>query len=137
MATFEYRKLLRASVMLKVTYKTFGEPHLEGSGYSRNVGTIGVNLILSDKIERNTDVEVKILLPDNDIPVIARGKVIWVHRCEYIPPSNKQYYVCGVQFDDMSETDAVKTSDFVHRLLKEKSAQELKKTVDKLEEENK
>lgn len=137
MATLEYRKLLRANVALKVLYKSLAAAHLEGMGYSRNVGTIGVNIIMADQLERNTDVELKIFLPNDDQPVNARGKVIWLYACEYIPASGKQYYTCGVQFDAMSTEDAVKASDFVHYLLKERSAQELKNIIDRIEEEKK
>jgi hypothetical protein len=132
-STFEYRKLLRANVLLRVLYKAKTAPSLEGIAYTKNVGTIGINMICAHQIERNTGLDLEIFLPQEEKPVIAKGRLIWQYKCSYIPDSKKQYYVCGIQFEDMSPDDAVKTSEFIRHLLQEKSTEEIKKIIEMIE----
>lgn len=129
MSTFEYRKLLRADILLKVLYKTKNWPLLEGVAYSKNVGTIGVNIIMGDKLDKNTQLELQIFLPGDDRPVVVKGKLVWQYKCAYVPESKRQYYASGVQFTDMAPDDAIKASDFVRNLLKNRSDAEVKKII--------
>lgn len=133
MATFEYRKLLRANILLKVFYKTKNWPLLEGIAYSKNVGSIGVNIIMADKLDKNTDLELQIFLPDGGKPIFAKGKVIWQYKCSYVPESKNQYYSTGIQFSDMSPNDAIRASDFIRNLLKSRSDAEVIKIVEIIE----
>jgi len=132
-STFEYRKLLRANILLKVLYKTRSWPLLEGIAYSKNVGATGINIIMDDKIDKNTDLELRIFFPEHDNPVYVKGKLIWQCRCSYVPESKKQYFSCGIQFSDMSPEDAIRTSDFIRDLLKNRSDAEVRKIVEIIE----
>jgi len=131
--TFEYRKLLRANILLKVLYKTKSWPLLEGVAYSKNVGSVGINIVMADKLEKNVDLEMQIFLPDEEKPVFTKGKVIWQYRCSYIPESKNPYYSTGIQFSDMSPEDAIRASDFIKNILKSRSDAEVKKIVDIIE----
>lgn len=133
MSTLEYRKLLRADILLKVLYKTKNWPLLEGVAYSKNVGTIGVNIIMGDKLDKNTQLELQIFLPGDERPVVANGKLVWQYKCAYVPESKRQYYASGVQFTDMAPDDAIKASDFIRNLLKNRSDSEVRKIIDMIE----
>jgi hypothetical protein len=133
MSTFEYRKLFRANIVLKVKYKTISESIIEGVAFSRNISSIGINLITADKFEENTELELQVYLYENKKPIFARGKIIWVSECSYVPKSKKRYYSCGIQCTYMSTEDAVSTSDFVREVLKKESYKQIKKIIGKLE----
>ena len=133
MSTFEYRKLLRANILLKVLYKTKNWPLLEGVAYSKNVGTVGINIIMGDKLEKNTELSLQIFLPGDDKPVMAAGKLVWQYKCPYLPPSSRQYYTSGIQFSEMAPNDAIRASDFIRNLLKTRSDAEVKKVIDMIE----
>jgi hypothetical protein len=133
MSTFEYRKLLRANILLKVLYKTRSWPLLEGVAYSKNIGTLGLNIIVGDKLEKNAELVLQVFLPGDEKPVLTIGKVIWQYKCSYIPESKRSYYSTGIQFGEMAPDDAVKASDFIRNILKTRSDAEVKKIIDMIE----
>jgi len=135
MGTFEQRKLTRADVLLKVTYKTVGGPRLEGFSFSRNISTIGINIIIPDKLNKDTELELQVYLPEKEKPIISKGKVIWQVVCPYLPSSKRRYYSIGVQFSHMISDDAIKTSDFVKNILRKQSDTWTKKIIEKIEVE--
>jgi len=119
--------------LLKVLYKTVKWPLVEGVAYSKNVGTTGVNIIMSDKLDKNVELELQMLFPEDEKPVFAKGKVVWQYKCSYASESHQPYYSTGVQFSDMTPEDAIRASDFIRNLLKSRSDSEVKKIVDIIE----
>ena len=133
MPTFEFRKLLRANTVVKVTYKRVGGVSGEGLAYSKNVSSTGINIIMPDKVEKGEKLELHIFTPQSEDPVLATAKIIWQAECPYVPQSRKKYYSTGMQFDYMSSDDAIKTSDFVRVILKQQSAERIRKIIEMLE----
>jgi hypothetical protein len=130
MASFENRKYLRADISLKVEYETIGPPVHKGTAFCRDISVLGLNLILPDDLMAETLMDLKIHLGESEPPVIAKGMVIWRIKCEYLPRSRKQYYVCGIRFSDMMGSDAVRASEFVRGYLKYRSDEEIKRTIE-------
>jgi len=133
MGTFEHRKLIRANIVLKVIYKTMSKPQLEGFAFSKDLSTTGINIIMPDKLKEATELELQIYFLREKEPIIAKGKVVWQAKCSYISNGKKQYYSTGVQFTDMSNEYAVKTSEFVKNILKKQSDVQTQKIIDKIE----
>jgi hypothetical protein len=133
MPTFELRKLIRAEVILKVTYKTLHRPLLKGVAFSKNLGPTGMNVIMADRLRKSVELELEIYFPDSDEPILAKGKVIWQSRCSYVPESGREYYLSGIQFNYMSPEHAIKTSDFVKDILRKKSYNQVKEIITKIE----
>jgi len=133
MSTFEYRKLLRASALLKASFKTKKEPIIHDTVFSKNISCVGINLVMHHKLEKDTELEMHIYLSEHKKPIAASGKVLWQHKCSYIPKSKYQYYLTAIQFHNMSTNDAIRTSDFVRDILKRTSESENRRIIDMIE----
>ena len=135
MPTFEYRKLFRVNVALKVEYRTLKEPILGGVAFSKNMSSTGINIVMPHKLDKNAELDLKIHIPKSKKPVIARGNIIWQSECDYTPSSKKKYYSCGVKFSQMHPQEAIVASDFVREVLKKQSDEENKKIIDLIEKQ--
>ncbi|MFH1520005.1 MAG: PilZ domain-containing protein [Candidatus Omnitrophota bacterium] len=133
MPTFEYRKLFRASINLKVKYKSIKDPSIEGVAFSRNISPTGINIVMPDKFERSEELNLQVYLSDKK-PINAKGKIVWISECSFVPKSKKKYYSCGIQCTFMSSEDAISTSDFVRDVLKKTGNEQIRKIIEKLEE---
>ena len=133
MPTFEYRKLFRANIILKVEYHSLKEPKINGIAFSKNISPTGMSIIMADNLEKNSEVELQIYIKEGTKPIYARGKVIWLQECPKVSKSKKKYYSCGIQCDYMSSQDAVSTSDFVRDIVKEQSESQIREIISRLE----
>ena len=133
MATFEYRKLFRADVVVKVEYETKKEPFRGGTAFSMNLSQTGINIIANEQFDKDTELIMKIYLTEKEEPVVAKGVVVWQAPCSFTPKTEKKYYSTGVLISDMSSQDAIRQSDFVKDCLVEKSEKQKKKIIERLE----
>ena len=133
MATIEYRRLFRANVCLKVSYKRVKEPKIVGITFSKNISSSGINVVILDCLKEGDELVLGIFLTEATKPIVARGKVIWQRPCTYQPKSNKKYYSTGLNFLEMAPDDAIKTSDFIGDVLRKQKESEDKAIIDKIE----
>lgn len=133
MPTFEYRKLFRANIILKVEYKSLKEPKINGIAFSKNISPTGMNIIMADNLEKNSELELQIYIKEGKKPIYARGKIIWQHECSKVWSSKKKYYAYGIQCDYMSSQDAISTSDFVRDIVKEQSESQIREIIFRIE----
>ena len=121
--------------MLTVRYGTKAPPVFEGIAFSRNLSSVGVNIVMPHQLIKGTGLELNIHLPGTDETVFAKGKVVWQAECSYVPQSGKKYYSTGIQFYYMSTDDAIKSSDCVRDILKKNSDEQTRAIIDLLEKE--
>lgn len=133
MPTFEYRKLFRVNIVLKVEYKTLKEPILSGVAFSKNMSSTGMNIVMSHKLDRNAELELVIYISGAKKPITAIGTIVWQSQCSYVPKSKKKYYSSGIRFSQMQPEQAIITSDFVRDVLKKQSDEEVRKIIDSIE----
>ncbi|MFC1703260.1 PilZ domain-containing protein [Candidatus Omnitrophota bacterium] len=133
MPTFEFRRLLRANAVLKVSYKVSKALVVEGIAYSKNISSTGINIIMPHALEKGDRIEMHIHVFEKERPVLAKGKIVWQSSCAYVPTSKKKYYSTGIQFSYMSSEDAIKTSDFVRDVLQKQSQERIKQIIETLE----
>jgi len=131
--TFEHRKFYRAEVILKVGYKTTREPLVQGIAFSKNISCTGVNIIMADELEKNTELELKIYVSAAGAPITARGRLLWQILCPSAPGDKRAYYSSGLQIYDMSSEDMIKASDFVTDITVKISSEQNRKIIEKLE----
>ncbi|MFZ5801231.1 MAG: PilZ domain-containing protein [Candidatus Omnitrophota bacterium] len=133
MASLENRKFLRANIALKVEYESLSPPGCQGAAYSKDISVLGMNLIMPDEVARGTRLGLRIFLDEEVPPVAAKGKIVWQRRCDYLPQSNRRYYISGIQFEDMPSDDAVRASEFVRGYLKSQSEADIKRIIEMTE----
>jgi len=133
MPTFEYRKLFRADIILKVEYSSLKAPKISGIAFSKNISPTGMSIITADNLEKNSELELQIHIKEGKRPIYARGKIIWQHECPKVSPSKKKYYSCGIQCNYMSSQDAISTSDFVRDIVREQSESQIREIISRIE----
>ena len=134
MSTFEYRKLLRASAMIKVVYRTIKEPVLQETVFSKNISCISMAVITTKELEKDRELLIEIYINEHKEPVAVKGKVVWQSKCSHVPKSQRQFYLTAIIFTDMSTDDAIRTSDFVREILRRHSEAENKRIIDMIED---
>ena len=88
---------------------------------------------MPDKFERSEELNLRVYLSEKK-PINAKGKIVWIRECSFVPKSKKKYYSCGIQCTFMTAEDAISTSDFVRDVLKKKGDEQIRKIIEKLEE---
>jgi len=134
MSTFEDRKLFRANAILKVEYSTTKEPLVRGTSFTQNLSQTGIGFITDNQLVKDSELDLKIYLPDSESPIFAKGVVVWQYLSSFLPKSKRKYFSTGVEIRDMSSRDAIRESDFVKSSLVEKSERQRCKIIEKLEE---
>lgn len=61
--------------------------------------------MLLEKVKIETSLKLEIFLPNEDKPIIAKGKVAWVEKLTIISTESYISYDCGVEFVDISPQD--------------------------------
>lgn len=93
----ERRKYLRLEKDIKVVYKVIdklGEYEIS----TRDMGGGGLNLLLNERLEQGTLLELSITLPEEKQPFFALVKVAWQKSEPTVTKDSKIYYETGVEF---------------------------------------
>jgi len=135
MSTIEYRKLFRADIVLNLRYHIKSAPLIEYKALSKNLSATGLQMIGDKLLDKETILELEIILP-NTKPLYFLGSVVWQIKCDYTPPSKKNYYSTRVRFLHASSKDVIIISDFITNILKQCAADREKEIIDSLEKAN-
>lgn len=114
----EKRKFKRVEAHFPVIYRNliYVTKSSEKGSLSKDVGLGGIRL-LDDFITESTKVLIEIYLKEGDIPIIAKGEVVWVQK---IPFSDK-YYI-GIKFTEISEASLKRLTAIINSKLKSLAA---------------
>lgn len=114
----ERRRFKRVEAHFPVIYKNlvYVTKGCEKGSLSRDVSLGGVRL-LNDFLIESTKVLLEIYLKEGDIPIIAKGEVMWVQK---VPFSDK-YYV-GIKFIEISEASLKRLAVVIGNKLKDLAA---------------
>lgn len=93
------RKCERVELSVIVYYRFPDEVDWHGPFTSVNIGGNGISFILSKEIPAHTELNLRLVLPqDPQRPIEVRGEIVWVN------PFNDRYRL-GVRFFKMREDD--------------------------------
>lgn len=133
MATFEYRKLFRADVVVKVEFTGREDRELKGTGFSKTISQTGINMVVENPLERGCGLDLILHIDLPGGPVKAKAVVLWKKECMFVPESGRKYYSVGLQINEMSSGDAIRESDYVRDFLINKSEEQNRKIIQELE----
>jgi c-di-GMP-binding flagellar brake protein YcgR len=93
------RESERLGLAVSVYYRSPGESNWQGPFTAVNIGGNGISFILAKEIAKHTELDLKIVLPqDPQRPIEVRGEVIWAN------PVDGRYRL-GIRFFKMQEDD--------------------------------
>lgn len=103
------RKSDRLLLPLQISYAFPHKQKWIGPFTIDDIGGGGVRFKSKRKLKKNTEISLKIELPESDKPIICKGQVIW---CKKISPpqlkecrENELIYLIGIKFHKMNFYD--------------------------------
>ncbi|HDZ76490.1 MAG TPA: PilZ domain-containing protein [Candidatus Omnitrophica bacterium] len=78
----------------------------------KNISAVGICIIIYESIESGMRVEIKVYLPGNPFPIIAKGSVVWAKEYKIESESRRRFNV-GIEFIDIDKMDQQKIEHYI------------------------
>lgn len=101
----ERRRMVRVSAALELKYRVLEKPEIERMTLSKDISGVGVGLLLDEELKEGTGLKLMINLPDEAVPVLATGEVVWSKR---IFEKGKAKFSTGIKFSKIEPSDEKK-----------------------------
>ena len=125
----ERRKYVRSDGLVLVNYR-IPEMQMEDKSSAFDIGGAGVRITVDKKLKAGILVEMEIYLPGDSQPILAKGKVVWVEKCNPSPYTvnelgkekeetqiapKKEYFYAGIKFTVIDENNKTRIASYVCR----------------------
>ena len=108
----ERRRFVRLNISVEIQYTVLEkETPDELKAKSRNISAGGICIIADEKIATDNILILSIYLPADEMPIIAKGKVVWARPFE-IGKEGERFDV-GVEFIEIDPKDRKKIDQYV------------------------
>ena len=114
----ERRQFVRLDASVEVEHQVVKEPAAQISK-SRNIGGGGIRLIIFERLQPNSEIKLKIKLPDNQPPINITGRVAWQEPFSISTEGEREHYDTGVEFTQINPADRARIEKFVFKYLKD------------------
>lgn len=119
----EKRKFMRFEVSLEIEYMVPGNgTPIEGISVTKNLSREGMQTSLNSKIVPGTELEIKLRIPGDIVPVYAKGDLTWIDKAE-----EKSEALGGIKLTQISPFDRNRVLDYVYKEWVERQIQEVAK----------
>ncbi len=109
----ERRRYRRIDNTAKVVFKILDKKEEEVEVI--NVCAGGVCIPLKEKVEKDTFLEIGIILPGQNVPFYAFAKVIWQDKTPMQDNKGNRYFRTGISFIRMNKDDRKKLINHIHK----------------------
>ena len=82
---------------------------IESVGPTLNISAGGMCVLMADPMREGTTPNLRFELPDDPVPVICRGRIVWCRTSKIDP----ELYEVGLTFMEISEADQLRMAKFV------------------------
>ena len=89
-----------------VEYVIVGEDPEKKKAFVKDISLDGICIFISDVIKDGALVSMEIYLVDSEVPIRAKGKVVWQKPGEHL-----KLHAVGVEFTDIGEEDKRRISE--------------------------
>lgn len=111
----EKRQFPRAEVACKISV-VFADRLLVFNTHTENIGVSGIKVILQEKLNVSTIVDIELFLLGKEIPIKCKGQVVWAK--EMVPLEiNPRLFETGIEFVQISEPNQEALKKFIDELL--------------------
>lgn len=108
------RKFPRLSVNVEVNYVVAGEEAPEYfTTASKNLSTGGVCIVVFEKMDTGTLLDLRFSVPELNKFIIAKGRVVWIRELSIQGKTTDAGFEAGIEFVTISEEDRRKIEEFV------------------------
>lgn len=107
----EKRKFMRFEVSVEIEYMVPGNgAPIEGISVTRNLSREGLQLTLNSKLLPGMELEIKLKIPGDAVPIYAKGDLVWIDKAEERTESN-----AGIKFTQITPFDKNRILDHVYK----------------------
>ncbi len=120
----ERRASIRVPVDLRTRYyvDTRSSTYMENTR-GKNISLGGILLELYEKIYPQTMLMLDIFLPEERIPIPARGEVVWIHELPAPDGTGRRSFNAGIKFTRMDNKDKERLDSTLKGLVREGNGQ--------------
>lgn len=108
----ERRRYIRLNTSVEVKYTVIGKPGTIRV-FSKNISAGGICIIIEEKLEKDTPLQLEIVIPDLKEPIRALGRVVWQRRVEPADEQSRTYLDTGIEFTGISNFDLFNINRYV------------------------
>ena len=77
-----------------------------------DVSCSGIGISINEKISRGDKIELKLIIPEDDIPMFISGEITWVTR----HPDMDDYFNAGVRLININHCDRERLIKYINRV---------------------
>lgn len=99
----ERREHVRFKKTLPVTYTVQKQPHLKSNGRTVDVSQGGMKLLLAEKLQKGTIIDLTVELPNIKDAAELEGQIAWSEEITNKDSSGKRLFCSGVKFSAIKE----------------------------------
>ncbi len=114
----ERRQFVRIKVKLYIGYKALDPSQLEGHCWSRDISVGGIGLVIKNKVEFGTMMELRIGLHDKLKPLVTKAKVFWQVESPVPDEDGSKCYRTGLIFTSLAEEEKNRLDNFIDAFLR-------------------
>lgn len=103
----ERRRAERFDISIGVRYKVLKNGLTYGEAKSVNISRVGLCLMLYERVNKNTLLEIMIEPPSADRLHIFQGQVMWVEEMDNEPVTQRKRFRAGISFEETPELTAL------------------------------
>ncbi|OGW82173.1 MAG: hypothetical protein A3G33_10630 [Omnitrophica bacterium RIFCSPLOWO2_12_FULL_44_17] len=82
---------------------------------TENLGSGGVCVLLGRPLDKLSNVELKLSLGHDNLPLTCQGRVVWLVQSRDLS-THKTTYDTGIEFTNIKEEDRARISQFIKKL---------------------
>lgn len=110
-----YFPRLRACI---VEYTAIGKAGPKVQCFSENISAGGICIFIADDFDVDTLLSLKIFLPYNEDPLMAKGKIIWRNESLFMGKRGVQNFDIGIEFTEIGEEDRRDIASYIRKYSK-------------------
>lgn len=103
---------LHASV---VEYYPIGRAEATEMSFTENIGAGGICIFVTENLDIDTLLFLKIYLPHKETPIEAKGKVVWTAKSSFLGIERTKNFDVGVTFVEIGEDDRKDIAEYVRK----------------------
>jgi c-di-GMP-binding flagellar brake protein YcgR len=114
MPVIERRRFPRLAFNVEVEYKVLEAEATEAlASYSKDISAVGICIILLDKVDKGTLLDLKFFLPDLNRTIFAQGRVVWTEEFVVGDMKTGKAFEAGIEFTKLDDVDQETIKQFV------------------------
>ena len=102
----EKRRYMRFNVLMDAFSKGKSEKKLKVNNFSRE----GLGILSDEFIPEGENLEVEVMIPGDNIPVVVSGEVTWADKAA----ADKDLHRSGIKFKDIGNSDRTRLLHYIY-----------------------